>query len=147
MTPPAPAQPTHTAPEANTPLREEPFVQNLLAKLPADARASFTDAQLVALKVALGGRQWGVHPVDVRFTLQFWRWHYYCVLVAGRNRRDLTRREKQLARWALAAATAAVLTVSTLLGLLVLYLVKSALGIDLFPGFSLGIWSWFQQNF
>lgn len=53
------------------------------------------------------------------------------------------RREKQPARWALAGATAVLLTISTLLGLLVLYLLKSAAGIDLFPGFSLGIWGWF----
>jgi hypothetical protein len=28
----------------------------------------------------------------------------------------------------------------------VLYLVKSALGIDLIPGFSFGVWGWFQEN-
>ena len=36
---------------------------------------------------------------------------------------------------------------STLLGLLILYLVKSALGIDLVPGFSLGTWGWFKGEF
>jgi hypothetical protein len=34
---------------------------------------------------------------------------------------------------------------STLLRLLALYLAKSAAGIDLIPGFSLGIWTWFNQ--
>jgi hypothetical protein len=28
-----------------------------------------------------------------------------------------------------------------------LYLLKSALGIDLFPNHSLGIWSWFKSSF
>ena len=34
------------------------------------------------------------------------------------------------------------LALCTLLGLLALYIAKSAAGIDLFPGFSLGIWGW-----
>ena len=33
------------------------------------------------------------------------------------------------------------------LAVLVLYLVKSALGIDLVPGFSLGVWGWFKGVF
>ena len=32
------------------------------------------------------------------------------------------------------------------LGVLILYLVKSALGIDLIPGFLFGVWGWFQEN-
>jgi hypothetical protein len=28
----------------------------------------------------------------------------------------------------------------------ILYLLKSALGINLFPGFSLGLWDWFKQS-
>ena len=37
--------------------------------------------------------------------------------------------------------------VLVLLGVLVLYLIKSAYGIDLVKGFSLGIWSRFQEWF
>ena len=128
-------------------LREDPFVRGLLAKLPASARATFSDEQLLALKAALGGRAWGVHALDIRWTLKFWRWRYYFVLLAGRNRRELSRREREVARMAMALFVAGFITLSTLLGLLVLYLAKSALGIDLLPGFSLGIWGWFQDSF
>ena len=83
-------------------LRDEPFVRSLLEKLPSGARDSFSDEQLLALKVALGGRAWGVHAVDWRWTLKLWHWHYYFVLLAGRNRRDLSRREREIARIALA---------------------------------------------
>ena len=38
------------------------------------------------------------------------------------------------------------ITFSVLSGLLILYLIKSALGINLFENFSLGIWSWFKAN-
>ena len=63
----------------------------------------------------------------------------------GRNRRDLTRREKQLSAITFALFIAAFIGASTLFGLLVLYLIKSALGINLFEGFSLGIWGWFKD--
>ena len=36
--------------------------------------------------------------------------------------------------------------VSTLFGLIVLYLIKSALGINLIEGWSLGLWDWFKAN-
>ena len=65
----------------------------------------------------------------------------------GRNRRILTRREREIQRLALAGMLATFITVSTLFGILVLYLVKSAMGIDLIPGFSWGVWDWFQKDF
>ena len=46
----------------------------------------------------------------------------------------------------MALMLALFVTFCTLFGLLVLYLIKSALGINLFEDFSLGIWSWFKQN-
>jgi hypothetical protein len=115
--------------------------------MPQDIADTFTEAQLASLRLALGARSWGRHAVDVRGTVVFWRWRYYYVFLLGRNRRELTRREKQLSLLLQAVFLSALLLLSTLLGLLVLYLVKSALGIDLFPGFSLGIWSWFKQQF
>jgi len=39
------------------------------------------------------------------------------------------------------------LLVSAAVGILVLYLVKSALGIDLIPGYSCGVWDWFKEEF
>lgn len=127
---------------ANT-IRHDYFIRNLLAKLPAESRDTFTDAQLTGLKAAFGGRVWGVHAIDIRHSLKFWRWHYYFVFLAGRNRRELSRREENLARLATATVLAIFIIVSTLFGLLMLYLVKSALGIDLIPGFSLGMWDYF----
>ena len=58
------------------------------------------------------------------------------------NRRTLTRGELQVGLWLQAIAVLLFLALCTLLGLLALYIAKSAAGIDLFPGFSLGIWSW-----
>jgi hypothetical protein len=127
--------------------RDDPFVAELLAKLPPGSGASFSDQQLVALKAALAGRSWGAHALDLRWTVSFWRRHYYFVFLTGRNRRMLTRAEEDLARNVRALALAGFLVFSTLCGILVLYLIKSALGIDIIPGFSFGVWGWFKRTF
>lgn len=109
-------------------IHDDPFVKQLVAKLPGQSAATFTDEQFLALKTALGGRSWGAHVIDLRWTFSFWHWHYYFVFLFGRNRRTLTRREREIQRLALAAMLATFITVSTLFGILVLYLVKSAMG-------------------
>ena len=37
-------------------IKTDPVITKLLDKVPADMRGSFSDAQLLALKIALGGR-------------------------------------------------------------------------------------------
>jgi hypothetical protein len=127
-------------------IQSDPAIAKLLDKVPVDMRGSFNDEQLLALKVALGGRTWGAHAIDFRWTLKWWRWQYYFVFLAGRNRRVLTDRERTIQRLAMATALASFLIFSGLLGILMLYLVKSALGIDLIPGFSFGVWGWFKAD-
>ncbi|HBB24465.1 MAG TPA: 3-phosphoshikimate 1-carboxyvinyltransferase, partial [Pseudomonas sp.] len=45
-----------------------------------------------------------------------------------------------------AALATLFLLFSALVGLVILYLLKSALGINLFPDFSLGLWDWFKES-
>ncbi|RVU37581.1 3-phosphoshikimate 1-carboxyvinyltransferase [Rheinheimera riviphila] len=115
--------------------------------MPADIGESFTEQQLSHLRVALGARQWGKHQLDLRGTLRIFHWRYYYVVVAGRNLRDGARSQQQFSKLMLAVIISMLLVVSAGLGVLLLYLVKSAFGIDLFDGFSLGIWSWFKALF
>ena len=118
-----------------------------LARMPGDMRATFSDAQLQALNDALGTQPKRVHTVNLRWMLSFWRWNFYFIFLFGQDRRQLSRRQQQVERWALAIAIFLFVTVSTLFGLLILYLVKSAMGIDIFPHFSLGIWGWFKSHY
>lgn len=127
-------------------LKEDDFISKLLAKLPADVRETFSLPQLEALKMVLDVPQ-RKHSVDLRWQLGIWRWTFYFVFLFGRDRRELTRRQKVMKRLALTLILATFVMVSTLFGLLVLYLVKSALGINLFEHFSLGIWDWFKASF
>lgn len=127
-------------------IQDDPFIRTLLAKLPAEISSTFTGEQLQGLKQALDGPK-RAHAVDLRWTLGFWRWSFYFAILFGRDRRELTRRQLRMERIALAMAFSLFVTISTLFGLLVLYLVKSAMGIDIFPNFSLGIWGGANRRF
>ncbi|WP_120993996.1 3-phosphoshikimate 1-carboxyvinyltransferase [Stutzerimonas urumqiensis] len=128
-----------------TDVRDDAFVEGLKARLPTHLRDSFTTEQLDALRVAFGARKWGSHAIDWRGTISLWQWRYYFVLLLGRNRRERTRRQQDLTLLAKAIGATAFLAFSLMVGLLALYLLKSALGINIFPNFSFGIWDWFRR--
>lgn len=128
-------------------IQNDPFVRVLLAKMPSELRASFSDTQLIGLKQALDIQDRGTHALDLRRTFGLWRWNFYLVFLFGQERRELSRRAQKIERMAILTATILFVTISTLFGLLFLYLVKSAMGINIFPNFSLGIWDWFKARY
>jgi hypothetical protein len=128
-------------------LKNEIGMRKLLERMPEHVQDSFSEEQLSNLKVAIAARTWGNHAIDVRSTLKFFRYRYYYVFVAGRNRRELSSRERRLGLLIQAVALSVFLIFSTLIGVLVLYLIKSAMGVDIFPGFSFGVWGWFNGAF
>ncbi|ARD22790.1 hypothetical protein [Shewanella japonica] len=65
----------------------------------------------------------------------------------GKNKRAYTRREKNMSMLMMFATIGGFILMSTLFGLLLLYLLKSWLGIDLFPDTSLGIWDAVKSRF
>ncbi|MFT5708994.1 MAG: hypothetical protein ACI9ES_003301, partial [Oceanospirillaceae bacterium] len=124
--------------EARNKLKNETGLRKLLERMPEHVQDSFTEEQLSSIKLAIGARTWGNHVIDVRSTLKLFSYRYYYVFVAGRNRRELSARERRLGLLIQAAALSVFLTFSAMLGVLVLYLLKSAAGIDIFPGYSFG---------
>jgi len=128
-------------------LKSETGLRKLLDRMPQDVQDSFTEEQLANIKLAISARTWGSHAIDVRSTIKFFSYRYYYVFVAGRNRRELSSRERKLGLLIQAVALAVFLTFSAVFGILVLYLLKSAAGIDIFPGFSFGVWGWFKGEF
>lgn len=133
--------------QARSDIRSDSAIQNLLERMPKDIQDSFSEAQLSHLRVALGARSWGNHKVDIRSTFKLFKYRYYYVFVAGRNRRELSRQEKQFALMVQALFVSGFIIFSALFGIFVLYIIKSALGIDIFPNFSFGVWSWFKETF
>lgn len=128
-------------------IQNEPVIKNLLTKMPTEVANSFNEKQLTHLLTAIGGRSWGRHKIDIRGTIKIplYRWRFYYVLLIGKNIRELSRKEHEISLLLMTFITAMFLLFSTLMGLLVLYLLKSAAGIDIFPGLSLGIWDWFKD--
>ena len=129
-----------------TSLKLDPFVIGLKQRLPEELRESFSDEQLQGLRSALATRSWARHKLDLRGTFNLWRTQYYFVVVAGRNKRSLSRAQQKLSLAAKAGAITVFLFFSVLLGLVLLYVLKSALGIDLLPGHSLGLWDWLKGS-
>jgi hypothetical protein len=128
-------------------LKKNKRLGKFLKSMPEDVQHSFTEEQLKNLQIALRSPSWKKHPIDFRRSIAFFSYHYYYVFIAGRDNRELTRQEIHIKRWSYLIFITLFLSFSSLLGLLVLYLIKSAMGIDLFPNFSLGIWSWFNTKF
>ena len=130
----------------NLTVHEEPAIRELLARMPKTVADSFNEEQLSHLLTAVGARSWGRHTIDVRgtFKIPFYRWRFYYVLLLGKNYRELSRKEKQLSLLTSTLVFSLFLILCSLGGLLLIYLIKSALGINLFYGFSLGIWDWFK---
>lgn len=125
-------------------LKHDPFIIGLKQRLPEELRESFTDEQLAGLRSAFATRPWGRHKVDWRGTFSLWSNQYYFVLVGGHNKRNLSRGQRNLSLAAKASAITMFLLFSVLLGMVALYLLKSALGINLLPNHSLGLWDWFK---
>jgi hypothetical protein len=96
--------------------------------------------------VAIGGAKIRKHKVDVRSTIPipFTEYRIYYVLLMGINLRSINRREKSIALVALLIIFSLFVLLGSLCGLVIIYLIKSALGIDLLEGFSLGLWDWFN---
>ena len=90
------------------------------------------------LAITLGAR----HKVDIRRSFPFFGKRFYLVFLLGRDLRQQHRQESTLSRILLTfLLLIAVLFVTSCI-LLTLYMIKSALGIDIFHNFHVGIWDW-----
>lgn len=126
-------------------LRDEPLVRELLAKLPAQGRDSLTDNQIRTLLVALHGQPDGNRDSDSGSNEYFWRTYDEMVTLNGGLKNASAKGGSALAflsRMAVMTGLLGALLVSLVVAL---YLVKSALGIDLLPGYSFGFWDWFKD--
>lgn len=129
-------------------IRTDPVMVQLLRHIPQDLAQSYNDEQLEGIKTILGDRVWNKHSVDSRgtFSLPFIKWRFYYVFLLGKNKRAFTRREKQISMGAVLTLLTSGLFISLLLGFIMLYILKSALGIDLLPESSMGLWEWLSSG-
>ncbi|MCU0656077.1 MAG: hypothetical protein MUF64_12735 [Polyangiaceae bacterium] len=117
--------------------REDPFTKAVLRQLGPELLASFTDDQRCRLERALFAcRPLQRHPVDIRGVIPLFFWRFYYVLLLGRDRRRRTQQQELERRKQAGLVADLIFALSVILQVLavvvvVLYLIKSALGIDL----------------
>lgn len=130
----------------------DPFLEDFFSRIPRDIAAGFTDDQLLAVRMAFGSRHRGIHAVDLRISIPAPFRRIYVVLLAGTERRTASRRRSDRRRSPVATLGNVLFGIiffgflfASLLG--VMYVLKSALGIDLFPDASMGLWDGLVDQF
>lgn len=124
-------------------------VKNLLSGMEKSVADSFTYEQRKALQKSITTQDWRQHNVDFRPTLAlpFLPWSFYLVFLVGVNRRGLLPAERFIAFTMLLFIVFIIALLLVGCAFVLLYLLKSWLGIDLFPNESLGIWDKFKSYF
>jgi hypothetical protein len=124
-------------------------VNQLLNSMDKSVAESFTYKQRKALQKSISTQAWRNHNIDFRPTLAlpFLPWSFYIVFLVGINRRGLSPTERFIAFTMFLLAIFIVGLVIIGCVFLLIYLLKSWLGIDLFPNESLGIWDIFKSHF
>ena len=82
------------------------------------------------------------HLIDIRRSFPFFGKRFYLVFLFGRDLRQQHRQESTLSRILLTFLLLIGVLFVTCCILLTLYMIKSALGIDVFQHFHVGIWDW-----
>lgn len=118
--------------------------KEVLARFPQEVLSTFSEHQKYHISHVLGDHFGKQHKVDLRgtFPVPFLPSKVYFVFLMGRDIRQLSRHEQNMAIFTIILLVILGLSISIMLGLIVLYVAKSALGINLFDEFSLGIWSY-----
>ena len=120
----------------------------LFRQFPNEIAESFTDTQRYHIEKVFKNHYSKKHRIDIRFSvpLPFTPLKYYCVMLMGRDVRGITRQEKTIAALTLLLVVTLMLSVAGTLGIIILYLIKSSLGINLFDDLSLGLWEWLKGS-
>jgi len=126
----------------------DPYTDSVINHMPDEIRASFSTQQIQALQQALSkSHQQSRHLLDVRMLIPLYWTRFYLVIFMGRDRRShvqdiLIHRRQSSSRTAqigfIALAAWFLITGLAVSGFITFYLIKSALGIDIFPDKHLG---------
>ncbi|MCU6667223.1 hypothetical protein M8013_00410 [Enterobacteriaceae bacterium H4N4] len=113
----------------------EALDENVIAELAPQHKQAIEEA---IISVTLASR----HRVDIRRGFPFFGKRYYMVFLLGRDLRKRIRPESKLSRIVVTFLILFATLFFLFCILLTLYMIKSALGIDVFQHFHVGIWDW-----
>jgi hypothetical protein len=69
----------------------DPFLQQMFARMSPGAKFTFTPAQIDEIKKAFSARSRASHALDFRHSICLFGKSYYLVVLAGRERRSVSR--------------------------------------------------------
>lgn len=122
----------------------DPHIEEILGRVPGKVARTFTPEQWEGVREAL--RQTSRlprHLMHLRFILPFYFLRLYCIVIVGKDRRQrvehiLFERRRYASILIGALALAAIFAILVLSALAMLYIIKSASGVDLVPGAHFG---------
>ena len=120
----------------------DPYTENVLKNVPPEVGETLTPAQWDGFRRALHAARPRRHLVDLRFVLPLYFVRLYFVFLVGKDRRRrvqaiLAERRRRTGRFAFALGLALFVVIVLGVVFFVLYAIKCAAGIDLFPNFHL----------
>lgn len=127
---------------------QQQVISRVMRAIPKEVLDGFDSKQREAIEMAVAvNNVRNDHYIDIRPVIGFGRWCYYAVFLLGKDRRKAPHRSHSLS---MICKSVFILTSAFVIfaaAVLVLYLIKSALGIDIFQHFSFGVWDYFRDHF
>ena len=124
----------------------DPYTQHILNSLEPGVLATLNLWQLRAITQAINANTpYKKHPVDFRVTVNLFFIKFYLVFFMGRDRRNRQRQEEiKIKNLAGKVTTYGIYYLLIMAGIVILllgmYIIKSLLGIDIFPNHHLSDW-------
>lgn len=126
---------------------QQGVIDRVINSIPSDIVDSFNTEQRVAIEKSIVINSYNNnHYIDFRPTIGIGRWRYYGVFLLGKDRRKALRHQTNIMIIIKVLLVTVGLCFMFVAAVLTLYLIKSALGIDIFKHFSFGIWDYFKAN-
>ena len=115
------------------------YTQHIMSNIPPEVFSTLNIVQIQAIESAISSNApFRKHPVDLRGRLSFFFIRFYFVILVGRDRRNSSRNKEDARRakaksLSLATFLYALICMVAPVMFLTFYLLKTFLGIDIFP--------------
>jgi len=115
------------------------YTQHIMSNIPTEVFSTLNIVQIQAIESAISSNApFRKHPVDLRGRLSFFFIRFYFVILVGRDRRSFSRNKEDARRikaksLSLATFLYALICMVAPIMFLALYLLKTFMGIDIFP--------------
>ncbi|MGR6833057.1 hypothetical protein [Aliivibrio wodanis] len=126
--------------------KQQKLLTHFYSALDENVTDSLSETQKRSVEHALIATGLGTNNrVDIRKSISIFNKRYFFVLLLGRDYRQQLRKESPFALFMLTLLIAIGILSVFGLAIFALYLIKSAMGIDIFHNFSFGLWDWFKS--